>query len=173
MKTSISLLSLPVWTWLVKRSSKRFVWWVAAAIFCVGVLALYLLPATNIKVILTTLGVISFAYGAFTLNFWGMLPDTIEYSQLKTGVRADSVIFGLAQFVLKASIGIGAGALGFMLAFVGYEANVDQAADTLAGMRIVLCLIPIILQVCACLVLLAYPINNRSHAEMVRQIETR
>jgi len=170
MKTGISMLSLPFWTWLVKKSSKRSVWWVAAMVYILGLLALFALPSSQVTLILVILGFVSFAYGAFTLNFWGMLPDTIEYSQLKTGVRADSVVFGLAQFVLKTSIGIGAGALGYLLGFVGYEANIQQSADTLSGMRNILVVVPVLLQIGACLVLLAYPISNRSHARMVQKI---
>ena len=57
------------------------------------------------------------------VGYWGTLPDTVEYGQLRTGVRRESLLFGLFMFVQKLGFGLSAALFGWCLALIGYAPN--------------------------------------------------
>jgi GPH family glycoside/pentoside/hexuronide:cation symporter len=50
----------------------------------------YLYPISQLKELLILVGFIGFCSGAGGILFWSMLPDTIEYGEVHTGVRSES-----------------------------------------------------------------------------------
>jgi GPH family glycoside/pentoside/hexuronide:cation symporter len=102
-----------------------------------------------------------------------MLPDTVEYGEWATGVRAEGIIFGFISFVQKAALGIAVGLLGEVLGAIGYVANRPQAADTLADMRLVMLWVPIACAVAGGLFIWRYPIDAKTHARLVADIGMR
>jgi glycoside/pentoside/hexuronide:cation symporter, GPH family len=95
--------------------------------------------------LLANLAWIGFGAGAGYLAFWSMVPDTVEFGQYRTGTRAEGVVFGVIAFVQKAALGISVGILGELLSLIGYTANTAQAPETLANMRLLLTVGPLIM----------------------------
>lgn len=165
-------LSILFWTWLVKRTSKRVMWLSGIATGLFGSALLWLLPSTP-GIVLPVLALLGASAGAGHLGFWGMLPDTVEYGELHSGVRAEGVIFGLASLVQKASLGLAAAALGETLSKIGYHANVTQAPETLVALRTVMIGIPALFAVAAGAVINFYPITGRIHDGIVEALRHR
>ena len=107
--------------------------------------------------------------GAGYLTFWAMVPDTVEYGEWRSGVRAEGVVFGLISFIQKAALGVAVGVLGELLGLVGYVANQPQAAETLSAMR---WLMTAALGVVGVIFMARYPIDRQRHAELVNAIES-
>jgi len=107
------------------------------------------------------------------MSFWSMLPDTVEYGEWRTGLRSESFIFGLGQFFLKAALGLGAGLFGWALDAVGYIPNQAQAPETLAGMKTIMVVLPMIGTVGAGLAMFLYPIRRGDHEAIVRELAER
>jgi GPH family glycoside/pentoside/hexuronide:cation symporter len=104
------------------------------------------------------------------MTFWSMLPDTVEYGQHRTGVRAESFLFGLGQLFLKVALGVGAGAFGVALSHVGFVANVPQSPETLEGMRQIMVGFPMIALACGAIVMFFYPMRRGGHEAIVREL---
>lgn len=166
------LLSIPFWTWLAARTSKRTMWLAGMVVGFVGSALLWFLPPTP-GTILPTLALIGISAGAGYLGFWGMMPDTVEYGEWRSGIRAEGAVFGFVTLIQKASLGFAAAALGEALSIIGYQANVVQTPDTLAAMRTLMILVPLVFSIGTAAVIAFYPLNHSRHAQLVRMLEYR
>lgn len=78
-----------------------------------------------------------------------LLSDTVEYGELKTGTRSESVVFSVQTFVVKLATGLSMGVVGWGLSIIGFvsDANADdllpQTDETLMGISIMMFILPI------------------------------
>lgn len=80
------------------------------------------------------------------------LSNSVDYGQLKTGHREESVIFSMQTFVVKAASGVAVFITGIGLDLIGLVGNSDQtgeiaqqSAQTLKGLEFLMTILPIIL----------------------------
>ena len=88
--------------------------------------------------------------GILTVLTTVFLSGTVDYGELKTGHREESVIFSMQTFVVKAASGFAVFMTGVGLDIIGLVGNTDQesmvveqSAQTLMGLRLLMTLIPI------------------------------
>ena len=78
------------------------------------------------------------------------LSNSVDYGQIRTGHREESVIFSMQTFVVKASSGIAVAIAGLGLKLIGLHGNnatdeiqqAAQSASTLTGLRLLMTIIP-------------------------------
>jgi GPH family glycoside/pentoside/hexuronide:cation symporter len=167
------LLVIPFWTFLTLKTSKRFVWMAGSACAGLALLAFLVNPAKSVAMVTWNYVAIGFGTGAFAVTFWGMLPDTVEYGEWKTGDRVEAMIFGFITFAQKAAVALSAIILGLLLDFIGYQAGALQSAQTLDGLRYIIVGVPLfgILASVACMVY--YPLSPKRHADIVAELAAR
>ena len=73
---------------------------------------------------------------------FSMYADTADYSQWKTGRRATGMIFSAASFAQKLGGAVAGATIGYVLAYIGYAANVEQTGDSQLGIVFLMTLIP-------------------------------
>jgi glycoside/pentoside/hexuronide:cation symporter, GPH family len=166
------MLSIPFWTWVMKRKSKATAW-IGGTIVGVFAYALYWVVPQQPAYVIAVVGLLGFGGGAAYFGFWAMMPDTVEYGEWRSGVRSEGGIFGIVSLIQKASLGLAAAGLGELLAFIGYQANMPQSAETIHGMRLVMIALPAVLAASAAAIIVFYPIGPAMHARMVRALEWR
>jgi glycoside/pentoside/hexuronide:cation symporter, GPH family len=166
------MVSIPFWTWVMKRRSKAFAWVTGSIIGVVGYALFWMVPQQPVYVI-AVMAVLGFGGGAAYFGFWAMMPDTVEYGEWRSGVRSEGGIFGIVSLIQKASLGFAAAGLGEVLQWIGYRANVEQSAATLEGLRIVMIAIPAVLAASAAAIISTYPVGPTLHARLVRALEWR
>ncbi|MHA7820243.1 MAG: MFS transporter [Erythrobacter sp.] len=171
LMTGGAAIMIPLWALAATRIEKRTVWLSGLTISMLVSLAIYVNPVEDVPVVtgLFALGAIGTA--ASYLSFWSMLPDTVEYGEWQSGRRVESLSFGLMSFVQKVSFGIAAAMLGFLLDWVGYSANVEQSAETLGAIKVMMTLLPAAFLAAAIALLWFYPITRAKHGEMVAALK--
>ena len=92
--------------------------------------------------------------------FWAMLPNTIEFGERATGLHVEGTVFGLAALLQRIAIGIATAILGWSFVSAGFVANVEQSAETLAGMRATLVLVPLIFLALSCVAMWLNPLGR-------------
>jgi GPH family glycoside/pentoside/hexuronide:cation symporter len=98
--------------------------------------------------------------------FWAMLPNVIEFGERETGVHVEGAVFGLAALLQRIAIGIATAILGWSFASAGYVANVEQSAQTLAGMRATVAFVPLVFLGLSCVAMLMNPLGRTpTHGE--------
>ena len=79
------------------------------------------------------------------------LSNSVDYGELKTGRREESVIFSMQTFVVKAASGVAVFLTGIGLDLIGLVGNTDetgpvavQTPETLLGLRLLMTILPMI-----------------------------
>jgi GPH family glycoside/pentoside/hexuronide:cation symporter len=164
------LVVIPIWTFITVKTSKRFVWLAGSFVSALALLALLVNPARTPEMVIWNYVAISAGTGAFAVTFWGMLPDTVEYGEWKSGIRLEATIFGLVTFAQKGAVALSAVLLGFLLDVIGYRAGQVQSTETLDGLRLIIVLVPLAGIAASALCMVFYPLSPQRHADIVRQL---
>ncbi len=165
-------LSIPLWTVMMKRTSKRLVFLIGAAIALAGYAAVWLAPQTA-AMVLPMLAIVGLGTGAIYLSTWAMMPDTVEYGEWKSGVRAEGALFGVVSFLQKASLGLAAGMLGESLSAIGYQPNATQTPETIEALRTIMIAVPAAVTVVMAAAIAFYPLDGKAHARLVEDLAAR
>ena len=167
------LLVIPFWTFVTLKTSKRLVWMVGSFFLSLALLAFLVNPATSQNMVILNYIAMSFGAGAFAITFWGMLPDTVEYGEWKTGHRVESMVFGFATFAQKSAVALSALILGVLLDVIGYQAGIVQSEKTLSGLRMIIVFVPLAGVVTSVACIYFYPLSPQRHADIVAELQSR
>lgn len=112
--------------------------------------------AHNIAVILVPGIMVFLCNGILTVLTTVFLSASVDYGELKTGHREESVIFSMQTFVVKLASGVAVFMTGIGISLIGLVGNADttgeivaQSSSTLLGLRLLMTIIPILGLVCA------------------------
>lgn len=166
-------LAMIPWALVARATSKRTVWLCGAGLNVVAfAVILWLAPKAG-PLLWSLLALIGVGNSAFILTFWSMIPDTVEFGEWRTGVRAEGALFGLIAFSQKVALGLGTGLIGILLDLIGYRPNQIQTPETLHGMVLMYGLGPLLLFLGSMAVIWLYPLDGRTHGRLVRAITRR
>ena len=167
----IAFLSIPIWWVISNRIGKKLTWLISSSITLIALVSFYLYPISQLNELLVLVGFIGFGSGAGGILFWSMLPDTIEYGEVHTGVRSESSLYGFMTFAQKGSIAFAIIILGLVLDAIGFQANEIQTENTIADMKAIMTLIPIVGIASSLVIIYFYPIDAKMHKELLRQLK--
>lgn len=164
-------LMLPLLVQISKRWGKKVMFNGGMGLFAFGVLLLFFVKSYDSIVLALIYIVIGLGFSAIYQGPWSTIPDTVEYSEWKTGLRREGIIYGIFFFGMKLSAGVSAFAIGSILNLGGYLPDVARQSDTsLFTIRFLATLLPVICFVFGALFIWLYPINQKLHNRMVRDI---
>jgi GPH family glycoside/pentoside/hexuronide:cation symporter len=167
----IAFLSIPIWWAISNRIGKKLTWLISSSITLIALVSFYLYPISQLNELLILVGFIGFGSGAGGILFWSMLPDTIEYGEVHTGVRSESSLYGFMTFAQKGSIAFAIIILGLVLDAIGFQANEIQTESTIADMKAIMTLIPIVGIASSLVIIYFYPIDAKMHKELLKQLK--
>ena len=172
--------SIPLFVFISKKTGKKNAYNIGMGIVAFMTLFIFLLGdktlavgGASIPVILVLLVLVGVGLSTNWLSPWSMIPDTVEYSQHKTGLRREGILYGVFYFVFKAGTALAGFMVGRMLDVFGYVANETQTDGALLGIRVLLTLVPMAFLTGGIIVISLYPIDAESHRKMVEEIEKR
>ena len=167
----IAFLSIPIWWAISNRIGKKLTWLISSSITLIALVSFYLYPISQLNELLVLVGFIGFGSGAGGILFWSMLPDTIEYGEVHTGVRSESSLYGFMTFAQKGSIAFAIIILGLVLDAIGFQANEIQTESTIADMKAIMTLIPIVGIASSLVIIYFYPIDAKMHKELLKHLK--
>jgi glycoside/pentoside/hexuronide:cation symporter, GPH family len=171
--TASAMIGIPIWTVIMRATSKRTVCLIGAVLAVTGYLTFWLTPPEEVGLLIGSLALLGVAGGAGYLTFWAMVPDTVEYGEWRCGTRADGLLFGLICFIQKAALGIAVGVLGQLLSWIGYTANETQTQQTLVDLRLLMVAAPVVCGLASAAFIFFYPLDAKTHGRVVRVIDWR
>jgi len=163
LATNLGLLvSLPAWTRLGRRFSKNALFSMAIGLGIPLSLSWMLAgPSEPSWVFILRSAVAGMGAGGALLMGQALLPDTIEYDYLRTGLRREGIFSAIYSFMEKASFAFGPLIVGSVLALTGYVAskagqpNAIQPSSALRGIYLAISVLPAVSS-CLCIVLLRF-----------------
>ncbi len=107
------------------------------------------------------------------------LSNSVDYGQLKTGRREESVIFSMQTFVVKAASGVAVFLTGIGLDLIGLVGNTDetgpvtaQSAGTLTGLRLMMTVLPVVVLALALLLFRRkFTLTNQRVREIAEELK--
>lgn len=118
----------------VKRFGKKQVYLGGLILWAVGDILNFIWGGTSFLFVIFSC--IAFFGTAFvnSLN-WALVPDTVDYGEWKTGIRAEGSVYTGYTFSRKISAALAGFLPGIMLTQIGYIPNIAQSDTTLLGLR--------------------------------------
>jgi glycoside/pentoside/hexuronide:cation symporter, GPH family len=172
MQITITAMILP-WTFAARYVGKRWAWQAGLAIAFAGLVGLYFSDGREVGVLYGFIVVYAIGSASIGINFWSIVPDTIEYGEWRTGVRAEAFVFGFVTLIQKVALGASSAFLGAYLGWVGYVANQPQSPETAEAIKVMITLVAAAGLVASALVMHFYRLDAKAHARLVQEITAR
>lgn len=152
-----------------KRFGKRNVLMFSMIAQGIGLLVMYAAPFDNMNMVIAG----DCIFGLFNVGFpmsLSMVADSVDYMELKTGVRTDGTAYATYGLSTKVGNAIG-GAFGIMImSAFGYVANAEQTVEALKGINITVNLIPAVLFILAAVACLLWNMTDADADEIRRKL---
>ena len=167
----VAFLSIPFWWFISNKIGKKFTWLLSSTLTLLAFIIFYFYQINSLNELLFLVAFIGFGSGAGGILFWSMLPDTIEYGEVLTGVRSESSLYGFMTFAQKGSIAFAVIILGIVLDTIGFKANEVQAENTLTDMKLIMTLIPSLGIASSLVIIYFYPIDAKMHKNLLKKLQ--
>ncbi len=170
-----AICALPVWNYASRRLNKRLAYIVGIAFWAVVQLVLVTLgPSSSLGLIMFLCVLAGIGVGAAHVLPWSIIPDAIEYGELKTGERHEGMFYSLITLSQKVASSFAIPLCLLVLSATGYISNgAQQPASAIMGIRIVAGPIPAALLCIGILFAALYPLGRESYTQIARELETR
>ncbi len=114
--------------------------------------------SSSLPLLLVPCAIVFASNGILTVLTTVFLSNSVDYGELKTGRREESVIFSMQTFVVKLASGVSVFIAGIGLDLIGLKGDSDsnapvvaQSEQTLMGLRLLMTIMPFLVLLCALL----------------------
>lgn len=166
-------LCLPLWVKISEAIGKKPAYAIGMGFLSAVLLALMFVGPRNsyLAYVLSVLAGVGISAAHVLSN--AILPDVVDYDELKTGQRREGVYFGMVTFVQQLASAGALALVGLILEVSGYVANVEQTARALWSIRLLIGLGPGLLFALGILSLAFYPLNKKRFNQIRQELESR
>ena len=168
-----SVASLPFWVWLSSKITKKWAYLTALGCSMVATGAIFFLQPGLVILLFIVFAIAGAGYGALMILPISILADIVDYDELKTGERREGTYFGAWAFLQKVTVAGAAALVGATLTRIGLVPDQEQSPATIAGMRILMALVPAALLLVSSFVLLPFPFTREVHQKVQETLRQR
>lgn len=171
-QTIASFATFAVCSVVIKKLGKQKIALGGVMISLIGY-AMVLIDPTSYMILYTAAVVKGVGNAALSGVMYGMLADTVEYSDWKFGIRAEGLIFSANSIGSKIGAGIGSAVLGWVLAAFGFVSKAaTQPASAIDGIRVIFLYVPIVVFAVMIIVLLFYKLD-KEYDDIMEEMDNR
>jgi glycoside/pentoside/hexuronide:cation symporter, GPH family len=166
--TMASAALIPAWYKLTRRYDKRRLLLIANCLGAAVLLATSLLVNSgDTGIFFLGCGLLGVIMSSYLLIPYSLVPDLVDYYGRKTGVRHESVYFGLWMTTHQLGIAVSGFILGSFLGAFGYDGSAaSQTGPALWAVRLAFGLIPGLFLVICAVVLQKYGITRKVYQDV-------
>jgi GPH family glycoside/pentoside/hexuronide:cation symporter len=174
-----AIVFIPLTVWLARRLDKRRAFIIGTASWILVLLAISVIGPQQVPLAYLLAALSGFGIATAYVIPWSMIPDIIEYDEIKTGQRREGSYYAFASFFQKLATGLAIWALGQTLALTGYinpapgDPLPQQPPDAVLAIRVFMGVMPSVLLALAIACAWAYPISRERHQALRDQLATR
>jgi len=172
-------VSIPLWVYLSKKIGKKNAFNTGMLIVALSLIVLFFVKDFNMGLFIPLFIVTGIGISTMFFSPWAMIPDTVEYSEWKTGLRREGILYGFFYFSHKLAAALAGFITGLGLSAIGYlqplEINTvitaqEQGESTLYGIRLLATLVPVALIMGGIFFISRYPIDEKMHAGILEDL---
>ncbi|HHW47618.1 MAG TPA: MFS transporter [Clostridiaceae bacterium] len=166
----VAAVFLPFWVWFAKKAGKKGAYFAGMIVFILPLLIISFLSQGSPAVIYILSAVAGIGLSAAHVIPYSIIPDCIEYDEMKTGEKRAGAYFGMESFLRQFSSSLGAFITGQVLEWSGYIADMPQPRSALIALRALLGVVPGLIIISAIVVLSFYRIGKRQHEAIKKAV---
>lgn len=136
-----------------------------------SVVNFFITPMTDTLLFWSLLAVANFFNGIGYALTYAIIPDTVEYNELHTGVRNDGVAASLTSFWNKVGMAIGTSATAAVLGALNYVPGAIQSAVTLNSINCIMFIVPGVAAIGVGILFFWYKLDYAKFDEIVAQLK--
>jgi len=152
---------------------KAFTYWGFLALTGITTVIYYYLKPEDLNLIFGVNLIRSFALGPVSAMQWAMFTDCADYNEWKTGRRSTGLMMAASLFFLKFGLALGAAAIGWILAWYGYEKGVAQTPEAMKGIVLLNSIFPAIFTLLGVAAMIFYPLSSKKMLEIETDLVAR
>ncbi len=171
--TIVTIIAIMMTEWLSKKFGKKQVFMGAMFFSTIFSAAFFLLSKDDIlwMYVFQILG--SFAAGPTAPIVFAMYTDCADYSEWKNGRRATGLVMSASTMAQKFGWTIGGALAGWLLAYFGFKANVEQTAESVHGIVLMMSLVPAVGSLIAGAMMYFYKLDDKFMKQIERDLLAR
>jgi GPH family glycoside/pentoside/hexuronide:cation symporter len=155
------------------RMSKRRIMQYSFLLAAISSAALFLAGPQSIALIFVLALLTEFCTGPIVVLFFAMLADAADYSEWKNHRRATGLIYSAGTLSMKFGTGVAGALTGWSLMAFGYVANVEQTAESLLGIRLLISVFPAVAALVGLVAFHFYPLTENTLENIKEELATR
>ena len=170
-----AILALPLWNWAARRLNKRLAYIAGIAFWAaVQLVLITFTAATPLGLLLPLCVLAGIGVSAAHVLPWSILPDAIEWGELRTGERHEGMFYSLITLAQKVASSLAIPLALLVLDATGYIPNsAAQPASAVLGIRLVTGPIPAALLCLGILFAAIYPLERERYTQINQELEAR
>ncbi|MGL1885021.1 MAG: glycoside-pentoside-hexuronide (GPH):cation symporter [Reichenbachiella sp.] len=127
---------------------------------------LYIVPGTELYLIIFIWLVGSFLMMSSVPLCWSMVSDIVDFQRFKSGKLLGGLIFALFLFTIKFGVGVGGALIGWVLSTTGYKAGMDQSLSTIEAINASATILPAVLILISAFIMHRYKLDRNKIQEI-------
>jgi glucuronide carrier protein len=174
VSTGLMFVVAPLVPRLVRTWGKRKSYVLAGVLASVAGLGIALTPPTLPALAIGFFALYGIGLAAVNALMFALEADTVEYGEWRSGVRTEGTTYAVFSFTRKVGQAVGGAAAAYGLGLVGYVAGAGtQSPATADGIRYVAGFVPAVFIAIGVLIMLAYPLTEKTYTAMVAEVAER
>jgi GPH family glycoside/pentoside/hexuronide:cation symporter len=159
--------------WFVDRYGKKKTFVLSLSVGAGTMLPYYFLTPESLWLIMVLKIISSFALGPISVILWAMYADTADFSEWKTGRRATGLVFSASTMSQKIAWALGTALSGWLLTSIGFEPNVEQSEQVIAGIKALMSTIPATAGLISIIMILFYKLDRKKMNNIEQELQVR
>lgn len=165
-----AILAMVASTWITKFWCKVSLFrWTQIGTAVASAVMFALVKPGQVELALALYFVVCFVVDLHAPVFWSIIPEAVDYGAHKTGVRVSGLAIGLIAFFQSLGLAIAGSGTNKLLDHFGYVANQPQTPEALAGIVLMLTVIPGVFHFLVGAVMFRYRVTDRYYHTMMQQ----
>jgi GPH family glycoside/pentoside/hexuronide:cation symporter len=171
-----AILFIPLWVWVARRLDKRRAFLLGTASWIAVLLGIFAIGPDQVGLAYLLAALAGSGIATAYVLPWSMVPDIIEYDEVRTGRRREGSYYAFASFFQKLATGAALWAMGMALAATGYvtpppgsEVTVQPPA-AVDAIRLFMGPVPLVLLLLAMAFAWRYPISREHHRALLDEL---
>jgi GPH family glycoside/pentoside/hexuronide:cation symporter len=157
--------------WLSQRMGKKGLYFLGSGIWILVQIALFFLQSGDLRLMYGLCVIVSFGVATAYVVPWSILPDVIEFDELRTGCRREGAFYAFMTLLQKGGLAVGIFLVSLALEASGFAKDAAQQPESaLWAIRFFMGPVPLTLLICGMVLTFFYPITKEKHAEILLKL---
>jgi Na+/melibiose symporter-like transporter len=167
-----AVLFIPIWVKFGVKLGKIRAYKIGLVFYCLIMATIFFSRPSLLILFYIQVFLLGIGFSSFQLFPFSMLPDTIEYDQLQSGMRREGVFSGMWSSGQKIAYSLGPPIVGIALSTSGFVVGEAQPESVETGIRIVFCVLPTVVILLSFIPFFRYNLTKARFEEIKRALRS-